>query len=505
MSAKSIVSIPSADSQLNVIQEYRRSRMAKCDELRSLGIDPYPAAAFDRELISAVRELQDGVSARIAGRLMLFRVMGKIAFGNLADSSGSIQVMFSQANLTAGQSGVDFDFWMRILDAGDFIGVQGDRITTKTGETSLMVRTLTLLTKSLRPLPDKYRGLQDDEELLRRRYLDILLNRDVRETIRRKSVFWNSIRRFLLEREFTEVYTPALEVTTGGADARPFKTWHNAFSMDVYLRISQGELWQKRLMVAGMDKTFEIGRQFRNEGVSAEHANDYDQMEFYWAYADANRGMALVEELFKHFAKETFDTTSFVIHRFGRECRVDLSQQWKRYDYVETIESITGVNVLNATDVEIIEALGRVGDAAIDAGVNRARLVDRLWKFCRRQLDGPGFLVNEPAIVSPLAKRSNANREIVERFHVIIAGSELGNGYSELNDPVDQAERFAEQARLREEGDDEAQMADGEFIEALEFGMPPTCGFGLSERVFAFLSDKTIRECQTFPLLRPKS
>lgn len=490
-------------SQLSVLEEYRQSRLKRCEMLRGLGIDPYPASAFLRQAIANVREQPVGMSARVAGRLMLFRLMGKIAFGSLKDSSGTIQIMFSRAEFRVTQAGADFDFWMNCLDVGDVIGIEGDRFTTKSGETSILVRQLTLLTKSIRPLPDKYSGIQDEDERFRRRYLDILFNRDVQETIRRKSVFWNSIRRFLLERDFIEVYTPTLEVTTGGADARPFKTWHNTFSMDVYLRISQGELWQKRLMVAGMEKTFEIGRQFRNEGISAEHANDYDQMEFYWAYADAASGMDFVQDMFRYFAQETFGTTSFSLHRFGRECQVDLSERWERYDYVSTVESLGGVNVLTASLDELRDALIRLGDDPGQYLLNRARLVDRLWKLCRKQLDGPGFLVNEPLIVSPLAKCSRDNPGIVERFHVIIAGSELGNGYSELNDPVDQESRFAEQERLRAEGDDEAQMHDRDFIEALEYGMPPTCGFGLSERVFAFLSNKSIRECQTFPLMRP--
>ena len=360
-----------------------------------------------------------------------------------------------------------------------------------------------MLSKALALLPDKFKGLQDEETRLRKRYLDIMLNSEARDMLLKKSKFWNSIRNYLLERKFVEVYTPALEVTTGGGDARPFKTHHNALGLDVCLRISMGELWQKRLMVAGMEKTFEIGRQFRNEGMSPEHLQEYDQMEFYWAYANFELGMQLVEDLFKHMAQETFGTLKFSIDRHGQKFEIDLGKKWERYDYTETIRSLSGVDITTATLAEIEARLRELGVEYSAAGWNLGRATDSLWKWCRRQIEGPGFLINEPVVVSPLAKRKADAPHLTERFHVLIAGSELGNGYSELNDPVDQAERFAEQQRMRDAGDEEAQMSDHEFIEALEHAMPPTCGFGMSERVFAFLLNKPIREIQTFPLMRP--
>jgi len=296
------------------------------------------------------------------------------------------------------------------------------------------------------------------------------------------------------------VETPVLETMAGGADARPFVTHHNALDIDVFLRISTGELWQKKLMVAGFEKTFEIGRQFRNEGMDAEHLQDYTQMEFYLAYADYRQGMALVERLYKYVAQETFGTLQFKIRGFD----VDLSRPWETYDYRETVKKMTGIDVLEASEKEIKAKLDELGVEYDRQGFNITRAIDNLWKYCRKQIAGPGFLVGTPITVSPLAKRDEKNPALAQRFQVILAGSELGNGYSELNNPLDQDERFQEQEKLRAAGDEEAQAHDKDFVEALEYGMPPTCGFGVSERYFSFLMDKPARECQIFPLMRPK-
>ncbi len=488
----------------NLLETIRTQRIDKIRQLREAGLEPYPSGPVDKIQAADALKLGDGAEVLVAGRVMLFRVMGNIAFGQLHDESGEIQFVLSRRELEgADPSGPGFKFWVRQLDLGDFVAVQGVRMETKTGEPSVMARQITLLSKALRPLPDKHAGLSDEDTLLRKRYLDILLHREVQEMIYKKARFWRSIRRFLEDRDFVEVQTPALEHTTGGADARPFVTHHNYLGTDVCLRISMGELWQKRLLVGGLEKVFEIGRQFRNENQSREHLNDYDQMEFYWAYANHERGMELVKELLTYVVAETFGTLQFVLHRNGREYSVDLGAEWQRYDYVEVIEEMTGVHVLDASLDELRSKLDELQAPYDEDGLNHARAMDALWKHCRRQLAGPGFLVNEPLELSPLAKRSASRPGTVERFHVVIAGSELGNGYSELNDPVDQAERFAEQQAMREAGDSEAQMADDEFVEALEYAMPPACGFGMSERVFAFFMDKSIRETQIFPLLRP--
>jgi lysyl-tRNA synthetase class 2 len=334
---------------------------------------------------------------------------------------------------------------------------------------------------------------------LRKRYLDILLDPKLRDLFVKKSKFWNAIRSFLLTEGFLEVETPVLENTTGGADARPFATHHNALDLDVYLRISCGELWQKRLMVAGYDKVFEIGRIFRNEGISPEHAQDYTQLEFYWGYANFEDGMALVERMYRHVAKEAFGTLEFTIGNFT----VDLGKKWERYDYRETIKEYTDIDISTATLPDIEAALKRLKVDYDKKGWNKIRAIDTLWKYCRKKISGPGFLVNVPVEMSPLAKLS-PDGKTVEQFQPIIAGSEVGKGYSELNDPIDQAARFQTQQDMRDQGDDEAQMFDREFVEALEHGMPPTCGFGVSERLFAFLANKPIREAQLFPLMRPK-
>ena len=477
-----------------MLDEYRAERIKKMNAFIEKGINPFTAGPFEKQKLSEVIEMPLGQEARVAGRIVLFRDMGNLTFFTLQDESGRMQMVLNKKEFAD-----DYKFWVKNLDLGDFVGVTGARFDTNKGERSVLVKGLTLLTKSIRPLPDKHKGLADEETRLRKRYLDLLLNPEVKEMAYKIDKFWNSIRSFLKTRGFIEVFTPVLETVTGGGDARPFLTHHNALDIDVCLRISTGELWQKRLMVGGLEKTFEIGRQFRNEGMSSEHLQDYTQMEFYWAYANYEKGMELVEELFKHVAQETFGTLVFKMRGFD----VDLGKPWERYDYTETLKKHTGIDITTATLAQIETRLRELNVEYEKKGFNFARGVDTLWKYCRKKLAGPGFLINEPLALSPLAKKSEKNPLNVERFHVIIAGSELGNGYSELNDPIDQAARFAEQQKMREAGDDEAQMNDSDFVEALEYGMPPTCGFGLSERVFAYFVDKPARECQLFPLMKP--
>lgn len=479
----------------------REDRLAKLKELKAKGIDPYPAKTNRADMIGVVLAdftnlLSSEKQIVIAGRVRALRTHGSLTFVDLEDDSGRMQLMLSSDNV--GEE--SFNDFVSYIDVGDFIEARGVCHLTKTEQPSLLLDYWKLLTKALRPLPDKRHGLQDEEERLRKRYLDILMNPELKELIRKRSRFWNSMREFLSSRGFLEVETPVLETTTGGADARPFITHHHALDINVYLRISAGELWQKRLMVAGFDKTFEIGRQFRNEGMSHEHAQDYTQMEFYWGYADYRMGMELVTELYRHIAKETFNTSKFTIGEF----EVDLDQPWTEYDYTSIIKEKTGVDIDKIDLKEIELVLQKLKINYDKNGFNLTRAIDNLWKYCRKTLAGPGFLVNVPVFMEPLAKRMPDNPELVQRFQVIIAGSEMGKGYSELNDPIDQAERFAEQQSLRAAGDDEAHMNDKDFVEALEYGMPPTCGFGISERLFSFLSNRSIRECQIFPLLRPK-
>jgi len=479
----------------------RSERVKKLKELQNQGINPYPAKVCRTHKIEGVfndfSNLEKNKEAlTLVGRLRSIRAHGNLTFANLEDESGKIQIALSKKEI-----GVEnYKTFTKLIDTGDFIEIMGECFLTHKGEKSVMAKQWKLLSKALNPLPDKWSGFKDEEERLRKRYLDILFNPEVREMVEKKAKFWGATRNFLIEKGFLEVETPVLEVTAGGADARPFLTHHNALDMDVYLRISMGELWQKKLMVAGFEKTFEIGRQFRNEGMDAEHLQDYTQMEFYWAYADYKDGMKMVEEMYKHIAKETFGTLKFKIGKF----EVDLEKKWEMYDYGETVKKYTGVDIFNADIKEIEKKLKELKINYDKKGFNITRAIDNLWKYCRKQIAGPGFLVGVPIEVSPLAKKDEKNPKITQRFQPIIAGSELGNGYSELNDPIDQAERFNEQEKLREAGDDEAQMHDKDFVEALEYGMPPTCGFGMSERVFSFLMNKSMRECQIFPLMKPK-
>jgi lysyl-tRNA synthetase class 2 len=480
-------------------EELRNTRIEKKKLLESMGVNPYPAKTDINFSIKEILADFDEVSKReditIAGRVMALRGQGGLLFLNINDGTGMFQGM---AKKDETEEKV-FDLFEKTVDVGDFVQISGSLFITKRGEKTLKIKSWKMLAKSLRPLPEKWHGLQDEEERFRKRYLDIISNPEARELVEKRSKFWKATRDFLIERNFMEVDTPILENTAGGAEAKPFITHYNAYNIDVYLRISP-ELWLKRLMVAGFPKVFEIGRNFRNEGADAEHLQDYMMMEFYWAYADYEAGMKFVEEMYRYIADKTFGTTKFKIKGFD----IDLGGKWETYDYVETIKKMTGVNVLTADIKEIEKELQKLKVEYDRKGFNLNRAIDTLWKYCRKQIGGPGFLVNVPVMMEPLAKRMESNKDLVERFQVILAGSEMGKGFSELNDPIDQLGRFTDQAKLREAGDEEAQMMDGEFIEALEYGMPPTCGFGFSERLFSFLSDKPIRDCQIFPFMKPK-
>jgi lysyl-tRNA synthetase, class II len=479
----------------------REDRLLKLKQIQESGLNPYPANVNRDHIIADFINNFTSLSTKqakvfLVGRLTSLRSHGNLTFAHLEDESGKIQIAFSKKELPEGS----YKQIIKLIDVSDFLEVSGTPFITHKGEKSLMVKDWKILTKTLRPLPDSWHGLKDEEERYRKRYLDIIANPEIKEMIIKKAKFWQATRNFLINKGFIEVETPVLETTPGGADARPFTTHHNALNIPVYLRISMGELWQKKLMIAGFEKTFEIGRQFRNEGMDADHLQDYSQMEFYWAYANYEDGMKLVSELFRYIAKETFGTTKFEIKGF----KVDLNDKWEKYDYRETVLNYTNIDILNTNEEEIRKKLDELKVIYDKKGFNLNRAIDNLWKYCRRKIPGPGFLVGTPISVSPLAKRDEENPQIAQRFQPIIAGSELGNGYSELNNPLDQEERFKEQQKLREAGDEEAQMHDKDFVEALEYGMPPTCGFGFSERLFSYFMNKSSRECQIFPLMRPR-
>jgi len=484
---------------MSSFSELRKTRIEKLEKLKKLGIDPYPATSQRdcslSEVIADFEKLEKKKEIHIVGRVMSIRGQGGLVFFNINDGTGSFQGLLKKDEMDAKL----FDLFAETVDIGDFVEIFGKLFITKRGEKTLQVAGWKMLAKSLRPLPEKWHGLADEEEKFRKRYLDIIFNPEVRDMIEKKAKFFSAMRNFLEKKGFMEVQTPVLENTAGGAEARPFITHYNAYDTDVYLRISL-ELWLKRLIVAGFPKIYEIGRVFRNEGVDAEHLQDYTMTELYSAYSDYHEGMRFVEEMYKYLAQETFGTLKFTIRGF----EIDLGKKWEVYDFVDTIKKTTGVDILKADIKEIEKKLQSLKVEYDKKGFNKNRGIDALWKYCRKKISGPGFLVNVPTILEPLAKRMEKNPDLVERFQVILAGSEMGKGFSELNDPIDQMARFEDQARLREEGDDEAQMLDGEFVEALEYGMPPTFGFGLSERLFSFLADKPIRECQTFPFMRPK-
>jgi len=478
-------------------------RKQKLKNLREKEINPYPYS-YDKkhntldiqeEFSELKKQEKTNKKKKLAGRIMASRVIGKIAFITIQDQSGKIQLFASQDNL-----GKEKYKLLTKLDLGDIMGAEGTIFKTKTGEITLDIKKYELLSKALRPMPSKWHGLKDEEEKLRKRYLDIISNPEIKDLFIKKQKFWGTIRNFLIKRNFLEVETPVLETSAGGAAATPFQTHHNALNTDVFLRISMGELWQKKLLVAGYEKTFEIGRQFRNEGMDAEHLQDYTQMEFYWAYADYKMGMNLVKDMYKEVAKEVLGTLKFESNGH----KVDLNKKWKLYDYESLIKEKTKIDIYKHDKKDIMKFLDKK-KIKYDTKVDKWRLIDILWKYCRKNLSGPGFLIGQPVEITPLAKRSRENNNKVEQFQVIIAGSEMGNGYSELNDPEDQRKRLEKQMELKKAGDKESMDHDKSFVEALEYGMPPACGFGVSERFFSALMNKPIRECVIFPLMKTKN
>jgi lysyl-tRNA synthetase class 2 len=484
---------------MSALHAIRAERLKKLELLIERGVDPYPAEAHRTHTVRALIEsfgalAEAATKVTVTGRILVIRGQGAILFVDLLDATGKFQLVL-KSDVVAADA---FALFKEAIDSGDFIEASGTLFMTEKGQPSILVSEWRILSKSLLPLPDKYHGLQNDDERFRKRYLDLLTQSELREMFARKEKFWDTTRAFLKAKGFLEVETPTLEVTTGGAEARPFKTHHNDFDIDVYLRISVGELWQKRLLAAGFDKTFEIGRTFRNEGTSPNHLQEFTNMEFYWGYANYEDGMKLVEELYRTIAASVYGTTTFT----RGEYTFDLAAPWERIDYGAEIKRQTNIDITTASEAEIIATLQKLG-VKYD-GTTKERLIDTLWKYCRKHIAGPAFLINHPKLVSPLAKSVVGDAGRTQRFQPIIAGTEVGNGYSELNNPIEQQQRFLEQQALIDRGDEEAMMPDYEFVEMLEHGMPPACGFGFGERLFAILEDKPIRETQLFPLMRPK-
>lgn len=482
------------------LQEYRNERLEKLAKIRELGYEPYPAKSYrDTEIKSFVEDFDgnEGKQVVVAGRIMAMRGHGKLKFFDLMDGGASTQLLIRSDALTGDVEAGKFAFeHLDLLGRGDFIEASGKVGKTKTGQVSIEVDYVRILTKAIRTIPDNWTGLADKETRLRRRYLDMIANDEVRHRFIRRSKFWQSTRQFLLDKNFLEINTPVLEHTTGGADANPFVTHMDALDQDFFLRISH-ELPLKKLIGGGYEKVFDIGPRFRNENFSDEHLPEHIAMEWYWAYADWQDGMRLMEEMFKKVLKDTFGTLEFLID--GK--KVDIGAKWERWKYADVIKKHYGLDVFNCTLEQVKEQLTK-HKIEVEKTENKSRGIDKLWKKIRAEVAGPVWLIDTPTFISPLSKTDDGNPRFVQRFQAVIAGSELCNGWSELNDPVDQLNRFKQQQDMRDAGDDEAMMLDIDYVEMLEYGMPPTCGLGFSERVFWVFEGVSAREGVVFPQLR---
>ena len=484
---------------MTTISDYRDERLRKLAELKELGINPYPAHSNRNTKISDILEHFDQYDQKnviIAGRIVAIRSFGKLAFVKLRDYFGEVQLFMKQEGEVA--EGLISVKNLKLLDLGDIVEAEGMVGKSQTGEISVFTNAVRLLTKSLRPLPGRD-GFTNKEERYRRRYVDMNVNPEVRERLVRRSIFWQATRDFMNQHGFIEINTPILEHTTGGADATPFVTHMDALDEDFYLRISQ-ELPLKRLLGAGFEKVYDIGPRFRNEGVDDEHLPEHIAFESYSAFEDYNDGMDFYEEMIKYVAKRTWGTLKFNVGGF----EIDLDQKWPRIKYADLIKQHFDIDVFQPERTKIEQILKSNG-VEIKPNQSTPRLIDNLWKLIRKKSGGPFWLIEEPLSLSPLAKISPENPLVTERFHPIIAGTEMGNGYSELNDPLDQLARFEEQQSMRDQGDSEAQMLDTDFVEMLEYGMPPACGWGNSERNFWLLEGVSGREAVPFPIIKRKT
>lgn len=475
-------------------------RARKIQSLRDRGVNPYPYR-FDRthmsaEVISGYERLQ-GTTVNVAGRLLTIRAMGKASFAHIQDQSGRLQIY-----LRRDQVGDDQYALFKSLDLGDFVGVTGIPFTTKTGEITVEAHAISLLSKSLRGLPEKWHGLTDVEKRYRQRYLDLISNEGVREVFTMRSRIIDGVRRYLVERGFLEVETPVLQPVHGGAAARPFVTHHNALDRDLYLRIAL-ELYLKRCVIGGLERVFEIGRNFRNEGISTRHNPEFTMMELYQAYADYEDIMALVEDMVSTVAERVLGTT---VLEFGAQ-RIDLRPPWPRMKLRDIIKAESGIDYDEYPTAESLNSAIRAAGKYVEPGSTRSKLIDTLLSdFVEPKLIQPTFLLDYPVEMSPLAKRKRDDESVVERFEAYIGGMEVANAFSELNDPLEQRERFQEQVMERAAGDEEAQPMDEDFLLALEHGMPPTggLGVGIDRLVMLFTNSSSIRDVILFPQLRTK-
>jgi lysyl-tRNA synthetase class 2 len=486
------------------LNDLQRQRLAKLERLRAAGIDPYPPRAARSHAVAEVLARFDDLAAAgarvsVAGRLVgARRIMGKLAFAHIEDETGRIQLWLSRGDL----GDEWFERFRDDLDTFDIVLASGTLRRTKTEEPSVFVERLELLAKALNPPPEKWHGLTDVEARLRERYLDLIVNPEVREVFCTRARVITAMRRFLDSRGFLEVETPTLQPVYGGASARPFITHHNQLKQDLYLRIAD-ELYLKRLIVGGLGKVYEITKVFRNEGVDRTHNPEFTMMECYQAYADYHDMMRLVEDMFRFIALEARGTTH--IRYMGHE--IDFGPAWQRISIPEAIRERTGIDILRLTELGPLQDAIRAAELRVELKPSWGKQVDELFSaYVQPLLIQPTFIVDHPLALSPLAKRRPDQPMLVERFEPIVAGMELGNAYTELNDPLDQEQRFLEQGRAYAAGDDEAQQMDVDYLNALMYGMPPTggLGIGVDRLVMLLTGQETIREVILFPHLRQR-
>ncbi|APA63672.1 lysine--tRNA ligase [Maribacter sp. 1_2014MBL_MicDiv] len=494
------------------LSEQELIRREKLEKLRALGINPYPAALYPVNATSASikSNYEEGKQVIVAGRLMSRRIQGKASFAELQDSSGRIQVYFNRDEICTGDDKSLYnDVYKKLLDIGDIIGIEGDLFTTQVGEKTIMVKKFTMLSKSLRPLPlpkkdaegKVYDEFNDPELRYRQRYVDLVVNPKVKETFIKRTKITNSIREFYNDKGYLEVETPILQPIPGGATARPFLTHHNALNIPLYLRIAN-ELYLKRLIVGGFDGVYEFSKDFRNEGMDRTHNPEFTVMELYVAYKDYNWMMDTTEKLLEKIAMDANGTTKVTVGKH----EIEFKAPYARVPILEAIKIHTGIDVAGMPEEELRETAKKLG-LEVDETMGVGKLIDEIFgEKCEHHYVQPTFITDYPKEMSPLTKEHRDNPALTERFELMVNGKELANAYSELNDPIDQRERFEDQLKLSEKGDDEAMFIDQDFLRALEYGMPPTSGIGIGidRLVMLMTNNASIQEVLFFPQMRPE-
>jgi lysyl-tRNA synthetase, class II len=501
---------------MSELSEQEVLRRQKLEDLKQLGVNPYPPEEFkvnvtaDDIRTNYERDKLNYKDIRIAGRIMSIRDMGKACFAVLQDASGRIQFYIRRDDVCPGEDKTLYDqVWKKLIDIGDIVGVEGYVFTTKTGEISIHVTTLKLLSKSLKPLPivktddsgNSYDEVSDPEFRYRQRYVDLIINPQVRDTFKKRTQIINSIRQTLNNAGLLEVETPILQSIPGGATARPFITHHNALNMPLYLRIAN-ELYLKRLIVGGFEGVYEFAKDFRNEGMDRTHNPEFTVLEFYVAYKDYNWMMDFSERLLEKVATDLYGTSVVTLG----DKQIDFKAPFRRVTMFEAIQEHTGIDISNMDEAQLRETCKQLG-IHVEASMGKGKLIDEIFgEKCEGHYIQPTFITDYPVEMSPLTKKHRSVNGLVERFELMVNGKELANAYTELNDPIDQRERFEDQLKLQERGDDEAMFIDHDFLRALEYGMPPTAGIGIGiDRLTMLLTNNAaIQEVLFFPQMRPE-